>query len=63
MTNVDPFQVKNATPSEVEVEAVVRHLLPLKPGGHTHHRVDHLKTVATGGIPWRELEYPPPLRT
>ena len=35
-THMEPVQVNDATPSEVEVEAAVRHLRPLKADGHTH---------------------------
>ena len=40
---MDPVQVNNVTPLEAEAEAVVQRLRPLKAGGHTHLRADHLK--------------------
>ena len=42
-THMDPFQVNDVTPYEAEVETVVCCLRPLKPGGHTHLRAEHLK--------------------
>ena len=42
-THVEPVQVNNATPSEAEMETVVRILRPLKAGGHTHLRAEHFK--------------------
>ena len=58
-THVDPVQVNYLTPSEADVETAIRRLRSLKAGVHTHLGQRALQTVATGGIPWGELEDSP----
>ena len=42
-THVDPFQINDNVPSEVEVESAVQCLRPHKAGNHTHLRAEHFK--------------------
>ena len=49
--HVEPVQVNNADPSEVEVETAVHHLIPVKADRHTHLHMEHFKQ-------WIQKVYP-----
>ena len=58
-THMDPAKVNEEIPSEVDVEAVVRNLLPHRVGGHTHLRTEHFKQWRREAYPRENLKTPP----
>ena len=54
-----PVQVNDVTPSEAEVEAVVRRLCPLKASGHTHLCTEQFKQWLQEAYPGENSKNPP----
>ena len=57
-THVDLVQVKDATPSEADMEASFHRLFPLKACRHTHLRAEHFKQWLREAYPGENSKTP-----
>ena len=58
-TPVASFGIDDDTPSELEIEVVVRHLHRNRPGGHTHLGEEHLHAWLREAYPEKDYTFPP----